>query len=227
MNAEPPAVANPSDDRSLTTVGVAEALASLNAPLQNPIVQQVDQHDGDGEMEGGDVMDVQRVDQHDGDGEMEGDDEIEEDEVDKNEGYNYYTSIPCTSISIATNTGWVFNTHFLLYFIHNCMVLRTNKRYCAQRAHSDTARESRYIIQRSIRESWIVVKFVTLILINSIAHMRQRCFHIDYIYDVTRKVVFVSFSSDSIHPPRTHITHHNNSRRSRPIYHNNLIFLKN
>jgi hypothetical protein len=65
-------------------------------------------------------------------------------------------------ISIATNTGWVFNTRFLLYLIHNCAVLHTNKRYCAQCAHSDAARESRYIIQRSIQESWIVVKFVTL-----------------------------------------------------------------
>jgi hypothetical protein len=65
-------------------------------------------------------------------------------------------------ISIATNTGWVFNTRFLLYLIHNCVVLHTNKRYCAQCAHSDAARESRYIITRSIQESWIVVKFVTL-----------------------------------------------------------------
>ena len=112
-------------------------------------------------------------------------------------------------ISIATNTGWVFNTHFLLYFIHNCVVLRTNKRYCAQRAHSDTARESRYIIQRSIRESWIVVKFVTLILINSIAHMRQRCFHINFIYDVTRKTWYLYLFSltPSIHHAHTsHIT---------------------
>jgi hypothetical protein len=65
-------------------------------------------------------------------------------------------------ISIATNTGWVFNTRFLLYLIHNCVVLHTNRRYCAQCAHSDAARELRFIIQRSIQESWIVVKFVTL-----------------------------------------------------------------
>jgi hypothetical protein len=65
-------------------------------------------------------------------------------------------------ISIATNTGWVLNTRFLLYLIQNWVVLHTNKKYCAQYAHSDTATESRYIIQRSIQESWIVVEFMTL-----------------------------------------------------------------
>jgi hypothetical protein len=69
--------------------------------------------------------------------------------------------LSCFSISIATNTGRVFNTRFLLYLIHNIVVLRTNKRYCAQCVHSDTARESQYIIKLSIQESWIVVKFVT------------------------------------------------------------------
>jgi hypothetical protein len=65
-------------------------------------------------------------------------------------------------ISIATNTGWIFNTQFLLYLIHNFAVLRTNKSYCTQCKHSDTARESWYVIQSSTQESWIVVKFVIL-----------------------------------------------------------------
>jgi hypothetical protein len=42
-------------------------------------------------------------------------------------------------ISIATNTGWVFNTRFLLYLIHSCVVFCTNNTYWAQCAHSDAA----------------------------------------------------------------------------------------
>jgi hypothetical protein len=79
-------------------------------------------------------------------------------------GFDYILWLmkPIPNISIATNTGWVFNTRFLQYLIHNCAVLRTNNRYWAQCVHSYAARESRYIIQCSTQESWIVVKFVTL-----------------------------------------------------------------
>jgi superfamily II DNA/RNA helicase len=43
--------------------------------------------------------------------------------------FTIHASFDCLIISIATNTGWVFNTRFLLYLIHNCAVLCTNNRY--------------------------------------------------------------------------------------------------